>query len=100
MKWPRLPRQVMGLGGPIEVVRRRRIIEGKDDCWGLWDRERRRISILMAIPMEHQWRVFYHEMTHAMLTDSGLEEFLEDKTHEAICHAIASGRIQEMQPSE
>lgn len=96
MKWPRLPRIVHGLGGPIRIVRQRRIVEGGDECWGLWNRERRTVSILRSIPHEHQWRTLFHELSHAAITDSGVEEFLEDKVHEALCYAIASARIQEM----
>ena len=97
MKWPPLPRSVMGLGGPIAIVRSRRIVEVGDECWGLWDREKRRISILASIPREHQWRTYFHELGHAALTDSGVEELVDDKVHEALVVAIASARMQEMQ---
>lgn len=95
--WPVVPRLWRGAGGPITVrLRRRPKHEDGTEVWGLWDDAARRITIDGTAKREHQWRVLFHELTHAALHDSGIENLLEAKAVEAICDAISTARYQEM----
>ena len=96
MKWPTLPRRVQCVGGPVVVRRRKGLLtEDKRDAWGLWDAEHRTIWIAPRLPREMQWRVYYHELAHATLSDSGLENVLLADAVEMLCDAVASARMVE-----
>lgn len=96
--YPKLPSKVMGAGGPVTIKLRnsRMLAEDKErEVWGTWDESRREIELDTRGSMPHQWRVFFHELTHAMLSDSGLENLLTDQVVEAICDANATARMRE-----
>ena len=96
MRWPPLPRRVQCVGGPVVVKRQKGLLtEDKCDAWGLWDAEHRTIYITPRLPLEMQWRVFYHELMHVALSDSGLENVLPADGVEALCDAVSSARIVE-----
>ena len=94
-KWRPLPRRVQCVGGSVAVRRRAGLRTGKREAWGLWDAENRTIWVAVQIPRELQWRVFYHELMHACLSDSGLENVLPEDGVEALCDAVASARMVE-----
>ena len=79
----------------VTVRRRARLRTGNRDAWGLWDAENRIIWIAARIPLELQWRVFYHELMHVALSDSGLENVLPEDGVEALCDAVSSARMVE-----
>lgn len=97
MRWPALPQSVEGLGGPIRVVRVRGwvIADDGDMCNGLYDHDTRSIRISSYIRGRQRWHTFYHELTHAALTDSGAWNELTAKKAETICDAIATSRVRE-----
>lgn len=97
MQWPVLPRRVQCIGGPITVRRRKglRTAEGDREAWGLWDAENRTIWLVPRLPRELQWRLLYHELFHACLSDSGLENVLPEDGVEALCDASSSARMVE-----
>ena len=96
MKWPPLPRRMQGVGGPVVVKRRKALLtEDGREAWGLWDAEHRTIWIAPRLPLQMQWRVFYHELMHVALSDSGLENVWPADGVEALCDAVASARIVE-----
>ena len=94
--WPKLPRTVQGSGGPI-AVRRKRVLKAEDGdaAWGLWDAGARTIWVAYGLTREQQWRVYYHELMHATLSDSGLENVFPEQGVETLCDAVATARIQE-----
>ena len=96
MKFPRLPKTVMGIGGPVVIKHRTETVKVTDaEVWGSWDDSTRTIDIDTRVGMEHQWRVYYHEWMHACLADSGLENLFPDATVEALCDAVSTARMIE-----
>ena len=96
MSYPPIPTLIRGAGGAITVrrVKRPRGSNG-EDCWATWDDARRAIRLDRDAPLEHQWRVLFHELTHSALHDAGIENLLDDAGVEAICDAMASSRMAE-----
>ena len=95
-RWPRIPKRVEGMGGPITVKLVRRVrVEGVA-CWGSWHSDKRAVSLDCGAPREHQWRTFFHELTHSALDDSGLGAQLSEAGNEAICEAMASLHVRLM----
>lgn len=87
----------MGAGGPIKV----KLVdsckgERGEEAWGTWADDTRTIEICRRATLEHQWRVFGHEMAHAALADSGLVHLLNDESQEALADAFATSRVAEM----
>jgi Zn-dependent peptidase ImmA (M78 family) len=94
---PTLPRVVQGAGGPIRVrLVKVAALEDKVPCWGVWEPERRLVKIDRAAPKAHQWRILYHELTHAALHDAGLSHLLTDDAEESLCDAMATARMAEL----
>ena len=96
MKYPALPRTVMGLSGPItvQIVDRLHDDDGTH-CWGLWQQVGRRVQVERSTDKAHQWNVLFHELVHAALDDSGVANLLTEPHVEALCDAIASARMRE-----
>lgn len=94
-KYPPLPRHIDAPGGRVRVRMAQKIVNNGVDCWGLWEESTRTISLSSEAPPRHQWKVFYHEAAHVAITDAGLDDVLDDKTHEALCNAFASARMRE-----
>jgi len=96
VKYPPLPKSVMGLSGAITVE----VVDSlKDDdgtpCWGLWSQIGRLVRIERSTDKRHEWAVLYHELIHAALDDSGVCNLLSDPHVEALCDAIAAARLRE-----
>lgn len=98
---PPLPKSVMGMLGTIEV----RLVSEipKDEGapaghmdWGMWEPNKRLISIVKSETREWQWQTLFHEEVHAALSDAGLTHLLSKEHEEAICDCIASARWREM----
>lgn len=97
-KYPPLPTSLDAPGGTVEVV----TVDTDGfkhndgiDCWGMYDESTRRITICGKIPPRHRWKVYYHEVAHVAIVDSGLDDLLDDKLHEALCNAFAAQRMRE-----
>ena len=96
MSYPPIPTLVRGTGGAIKVRKRRRPKAwDNSEVWGMWDDAKRLVTIDATATVEHQWFVLFHELTHAALHDSGLENLMDDKAVEAVCDAMATARMQE-----
>lgn len=67
----------------------------KQPCNGLYDSEKRVISILKGLPPLHRWKVYFHELVHAALMDAGLDNGLPDALHETLADAISTSRVRE-----
>src|SRR5512146_2831499 len=96
MRWPKIPRRLEGMAGPITVKLVRRVRVAGTTCWGSWHSEKRSISLDCGAPREHQWRTLFHELTHSALDDSGCGAQLSEWGNEAICEAMASLQIRLM----
>ena len=57
----------------------------KDGVYGDCEPLSQTIRIDNTIPIDHQHKVLAHELTHAALRISGLNELVDDKIEEAIC---------------
>ena len=95
--WPKLPRVMQGVGGPI-TVRTIKRVRGDDGviAYGTWDAGARIIRIEQGSKPAHRWRVLFHEWTHAVLDDSGVANQLSEAGNETLCDAMATARIIEM----
>lgn len=97
MIWPPLPKVVHGSGGPITV---RQIKAPRDDegvvTDGIWDPRTRTIDLTVSRTAHYKWQIFFHEMMHATLDDSGLGNLLPSESQEALCDAVATARLAEM----
>lgn len=55
------------------------------ECWGCYENDT--IYISSSIGQEHGRRIVLHELTHAILTITGLTNILESNQEEAVCDA-------------
>lgn len=96
MKYPKLPTTVSAPGGEIAVrITPAPLKIGTQEVWGAWDEGQRTIEISTDVPVKQRWKVFFHELTHVAITDSGLDNMISDELHEAICDAVATQRVRE-----
>lgn len=95
-RWPPIPKVVEGAGGPIRVVVvRGPLVDDGDECIGLFRHETRTLLLSARLRGRQRWHTFYHELTHAAMTDSGLWNRYTVKQIEAFCDAIATARVRE-----
>lgn len=90
-RWPPLPKTIQGLAGPIRVLRPVRL---DDDDWGGWHPEERVIRVRSTLNREVAWHTMLHELTHAMLDDSGLP--MPDSLVEIFCDTNASAMLHSL----
>lgn len=93
----KLPELVEGSGGTIKIILVPDL-PGSDteDTMGIWKPVKRTIEILDSLPLEMQWSVLFHELTHAALSDTGIASFIKSKNlEESICDAVSLARIHE-----
>jgi hypothetical protein len=96
IKYPKLPTSVEGPGGAITVAVVPAPLKLSDtEVWGCWDEADRAIKVSDDIPPRMRWKVYFHELTHVAITDSGLDEMISNELHEAICEAVAVARMRE-----
>lgn len=94
MRYPAIPKSIGAPGGPIKVrlVKRERADDGAP-AWGTWEPATRTIRIERGAPLQHKWRVFWHEWTHAVMDDNGIGELLTEQGGEALAQAIRTGMM-------
>lgn len=98
--WPKIPASVRAPGGRIPVTFKPglRHPDGKE-CLGLWHENERELELDVAMAPKDAWRVYFHELTHVALTESGLANVLlpviNDEGIDAICDAVATQRMAE-----
>lgn len=97
MKWPPLPLIAHGAGGMIAVLE---VAQPKDEdnegTEGTWEPDTRTISIRDDMHPRRKWLIYFHELMHATLADSGLVNLLTDDSQEALCDAVACSRVVEL----
>lgn len=97
IRWPQIPKRVMGAGGPITVrLAKIAALEDGESCWGTWHDETRTVTICRRAPITHQWRTLFHELVHAALHDAGVRHLLTDDAEETLCECISTARMAEM----
>jgi Zn-dependent peptidase ImmA (M78 family) len=93
VSFPKLPTQVLALGGPVTV---RMVKPWADaDAFGLWHRAKREIHVDGNLTPELQWSTYYHEWVHTALDDTGLAHLLTEAQQEALCDAFSTARMRE-----
>lgn len=95
MTYPKLPALVAMPAGPVTVLVKPITLKGEEGAVGWWDADSRTVTISPTLERRLQWATLYHELTHAMLSDSGLDYLIDDKMQEALCEANATARMRE-----
>lgn len=91
---PVIPTQVACPAGPVPVVRVKNLAHEGEPCYGLWDRDRRVISLDASLKREAAWRWLLHEQYHAWLDDANI--ILKDSLTESIVDALACAHVNAM----
>ena len=96
-RYPPLPKSVQGSGGTItvEVVPSLHKTGDEEDTLGDFNPSTRHIRILKSLRGDQRWLVFFHELCHASLWDSGAHNALPCPAEEIVCDAIATARLRE-----
>jgi hypothetical protein len=97
-RYPPIPKSVMGAGGLIDVavVQKVDAAEADDEhVLGVFKATARRIEILKGLRADQRWLVFFHELTHAALWDSGAMNGMSEAQQESVCDAVATQRLRE-----
>jgi len=94
-KYPTLPKEAMAPGGPVTVIRRTPLMERGVEAWGLWEEHTRTITVDSTCTPRHAWKIYYHELAHVALDDSGLSNGIQDDLVEALCDALSVARMRE-----
>jgi hypothetical protein len=91
----RLPSVVEGVAGPI-VVRAVANLRAKDGerCLGHWDDADRLLQVDADLTGEALERVFYHELVHSALDDTGCCALLGARVSEALCDGIGTAILR------
>lgn len=93
-RYPSLPKRVSGAGGDLTVV----LVDapgGDKENMGHFDPTIRHIEVAKALRGDQRWMVFFHEVTHAALWDSGAHNAVPGAAEEIVCDAIATARLRE-----
>lgn len=96
-RYPPLPRTVQGAGGTltVELVDKIEPSTPEEDVLGQFQPETRHIRIKRSLRGDQRWLVYFHELTHAALWDSGAHNALPGPAEEIVCDAIATSRLRE-----
>lgn len=96
-RYPPLPTQVEGAGGTltVQLVPEIKSTEQGEDILGQFEPSTRHILIKKSLRGDQRWLVFFHEVTHAALWDSGAHNALPGAAEEIVCDSIATARLRE-----
>lgn len=83
---PPLPRETAGLAGRIRVRQLWRVEKDDPTIVGYYHARDRLIDIDRGLSRSMKWQLLAHEMTHAAISDAGIE--LPADLEERICCAI------------
>jgi hypothetical protein len=96
----KLPKKVTGLLGPIRVTIQPELQE-RYGALGMANYTDRVIEVdvdvLKAKDRQWPWKIFWHEVCHFWLEDSGVGAGLTKDQKEQLCDAYAAHRVKEMQ---
>lgn len=96
-RYPPLPKAVQGAGGTITVqlVAEIKSTVQDEDVLGQFDPSTRHILIKQSLRGDQRWLVYFHELTHAALWDSGAHNALAGTAEEIVCDCVATARVRE-----
>lgn len=96
-RYPPLPTSVQGAGGTltVQLVAEIKPDEPGEDILGQFDPSTRHIRIKKSLRGDQQWLVYFHELTHAALWDSGAHNALTGPAEEIVCDAVSTSRLRE-----
>ena len=95
-RYPPIPTLVQAPGGPVTVSLARHLRDdGGTAASGHYANRDRHITIDTDEPRSFQWLVYFHELTHVALLDSGLAQSMGEDLQEVLCDAIATARFRE-----
>jgi Zn-dependent peptidase ImmA (M78 family) len=81
---------VYGRKIPIRYINKDQLNEHINGAEGLWDTYTRQIYINKEAPKCVQYYYIYHEMGHAVLTYTGLDQILSAELQEVIVQSFAT----------
>jgi len=61
----------------------------------VWEEHTRTITVDSTCTPRHAWKIYYHELAHVALDDSGLSNGIQDDLVEALCDALSVARMRE-----
>lgn len=82
----KLPRTVYTALGPAPVDLSD--IADSKESYGIWNNQKRTVTIDGQSSYENQLSTLFHEMTHIALWDGGVGNFIDEKMAEAVCDAV------------
>lgn len=85
----KIPSEIYSHLGPVPVIPVENLAKN-DEAHGKAKFLERIIQIEPKQTASAAWQTFFHEMTHYILWDSGLQNVLEDKQVEAVCDAVGT----------
>ena len=90
-----LPPKIEGIAGPI-TIRSVPNLKHSDGtrCLGTWDDATRIIKVDAGLHGESLERVFYHELVHSALDDSGVGSLFTDGVTEAVCDGRGTAMLR------
>lgn len=95
----KLPKKMLGLLGPI-IVQIQPDLQERTGAIGMANYTDRILSIdpdvLDAKDKQWPWKVFWHEVGHFWLEDSGVGAGFTKEQKEQLCDAYAASRVKEM----
>jgi hypothetical protein len=95
----KLPKKIQGILGPIRVIIRPDLRE-QHGALGMANYSDRIIEIdsaeLEAKDRQWLWKIFWHEVAHFWLEDSGVGAGFTKDQKEQLCDASAAARVREM----
>ena len=93
---PPLPKLVQQPGGPVTVALGKDLKDdGGSAASGHYANRERHITIDATEPRSFQWLIYFHELTHVALIDSGLAQSMNEDLQEVLCDAVATARFRE-----
>jgi Zn-dependent peptidase ImmA (M78 family) len=81
---------VFGRKIPIKYISREKLSTYIRDAEGIWDSYTRSIYICKDAPKNVQFYYIYHEVGHAVLCFTGLDQILPAEIQEVICQSYAT----------
>jgi Zn-dependent peptidase ImmA (M78 family) len=81
---------VYGRKIPIKYITREKLDTFIPNAEGIWDSYTRTIYICKTAPLKIQMYYIYHEVGHAVMNFTGLDQILPPEIQEVICQSYAT----------
>lgn len=90
-------KKIMIKGAEYTIKLRKKVMLGKQECWGLHDSEKKLITIQKGLPKGETLPVFLHELFHAYIFECNIREGLDSSLEEIIVECLAHCIDQEFE---